>query len=102
MQYYYYFFIIPDKPQFVNPFRKKEFSKEKNMKKLAVMVYEVQEKDLPLIPEGFPVLIWDIKENTIKLARKGVDPLPPLKRSSHKCLLYKEPPALSKKAGKAV
>ena len=55
-----------------------------------------------MIPEGFPVLIWDIKENTIKLARKGVDPLPPLKSSSHKCLLYKEPPALSKKAGKAV
>lgn len=71
------------------------------MKKLAVMVYEIQEKDLPLIPEGFPVLVWDMNENTLRIARKGVDPLPPLNSRSYKCLLYKEPPALIKKAGKA-
>ena len=32
------------------------------MKKLAVMVYEIREKVLDYIPEGFPVLVWDMTE----------------------------------------
>lgn len=81
------------------PILRKNSKKEgEKMKKLAVMVYEIQEKDIDYIPEGFPVLVWDTNENTLKLARKGVDPLPPLKSRRYKCLLYKEPPAVLKPA----
>ena len=63
------------------------------MKRLCVSLYELQEKDLDFILDGFPVLVYDKHNDVLKIVNKGIGELPNIKSRRYKCFLYKEPPA---------
>lgn len=63
------------------------------MKKLTVMLWEIEDKDLKAIPEGWPILVYDTLYETIDVRRNVKHALPSGKNKRYVRLMYKEPPA---------
>ena len=63
------------------------------MKKLTVMLWEIEDKDLEAIPDGWPILVYDTLYETIEVRHKEKGKLPSGKNKCYVRLMYKEPPA---------
>ena len=70
------------------------------MKKLTVMLWEIEDKDLEAIPEGWPILVYDTLYETIETRRNVKGKLPSGRNKRYVRLMYKEPP-VSAYLGKA-
>ena len=69
------------------------------MKRLSVMLWEIEDKDLETLPEGWPILVYDTLYETIETRRNVKRDLPSGKNKRYVRLMYKLPPAVGKAAG---
>lgn len=63
------------------------------MKRLSVMLWEIEDKGLKAIPEGWPILVYDTLYETIETRRNVKRDLPSGKNKRYVRLMYKLPPA---------
>lgn len=68
------------------------------MKRLSVMLWEIEDKDLETLPEGWPILVYDTLYDTIETRRNVKRDLPSGKNKRYVRLMYKLPPAVGKAA----
>lgn len=68
------------------------------MKRLSVMLWEIEDKDLETIPEGWPILVYDTLYESIDVRRNVKGKLPSGKNKRYVRLMYKLPPAVAKPA----